>query len=109
MTPEEKIAYNLKKKEYRKNVSEYQKQKYLEYCRKRYNVLTPEKKAELFEKRKAYYHANREKKDSVKSAVSGSTANNPARIRTRKKTSPKMFMKLPITPNMREPTPSVVA
>lgn len=62
MTPEERIAYNLKKKEYRKNVSEYQKQKYLEYCRKKYNALTPEKKAELFEKRKAYYHANKEKK-----------------------------------------------
>ena len=62
MTPEEKIAYNLKKKEYRKNVSEYQKQKYLEYCRKKYNALTPEKKAELFEKRKAYYQTNKEKK-----------------------------------------------
>ncbi|CAB4144054.1 hypothetical protein UFOVP458_16 [uncultured Caudovirales phage] len=62
MTPEQKIEYNAKKKEYRKNVSEYQKQKYLEYCRKKYNDLTPEKKAELFEKRKAYYHANIEKK-----------------------------------------------
>jgi hypothetical protein len=62
MTPEERIAYNAKKKEYRKNVSEYQKQKYLEYCRKKYHALTPEKKKELFEKRKAYYHANKEKK-----------------------------------------------
>ena len=64
MTPEQKIAYNAKKKEYRENVSEYQKQKYLEYCRKKYNALTPEKKAELFEKRKAYYHANKEKKQA---------------------------------------------
>lgn len=62
MTPEQKLAYNAKKKEYRENIPEYQKQKYLEYCRKRYNALTPEKKAELFEKRKAYYHANKEKK-----------------------------------------------
>ena len=62
MTPEQRIAYNAKKKEYRKNVSEYQKQKYLEYCRKKYDALTPEKKKELFEKRKAYYHANKEKK-----------------------------------------------
>jgi hypothetical protein len=62
MTPEQRIAYNAKKKEYRKNVSEYQKQKYLEYCRKKYHALTPEKKKELFEKRKAYYHANIEKK-----------------------------------------------
>ena len=65
MTPEERIAYNAKKKEYRKNVSEYQKQKYLEYCRKKYGALTPEKKAELFEKRKAYYHANKEKKKGI--------------------------------------------
>ena len=64
MTPEQKIEYNAKKKEYRKNVSEYQKQKYLEYCRKKYDALTPEKKAELFEKRKAYYHANKEKKQA---------------------------------------------
>ena len=62
MTTEQRIENNAKKKEYRKNVSEYQKQKYLEYCRKKYDALTPEKKAELFEKRKAYYHANKEKK-----------------------------------------------
>ena len=59
MTPEQKIAYNLKKKEYRENVSEYQKQKYLEYCRKRYDSLSPEKKAELFAKRKANYEKNK--------------------------------------------------
>ena len=64
MTPEQRIAYNAKKKEYRQNVSEYQKQKYLEYCRKKYDALTPEKKAKLFEKRKAYYHANKEKKQA---------------------------------------------
>ena len=62
MTPEQKIEYNAKKKEYRKNVSEYQKQKYLEYCRKKYDALTPEKKAELFAKRKANYEKNKEKK-----------------------------------------------
>ena len=62
MTPEQRIAYNAKKEEYRKNMPEYQKQKYLEYCRKRYNDLTPEKKAELFEKRKANYEANKEKR-----------------------------------------------
>lgn len=62
MTPEEKTAYNAKKKEYRENMPEYQKLKYLEYCRKKYHALTPEKKKELFEKRKAYYHANKEKK-----------------------------------------------
>lgn len=64
MTSEQRIANNAKKKEYRKNVSEYQKQKYLKYCRKKYDALTPEKKAELFEKRKAYYEANKEKKQA---------------------------------------------
>lgn len=62
MTSEEKTAYNAKKKEYRENMPEYQKLKYLEYLKKRYDALTPEKKKELFEKRKAYYHANKEKK-----------------------------------------------
>ena len=60
MTPEQKIAYNAKKKEYRKNVSEYQKKRYLEYCRKRYGALTLEQKEELFAKRRAYYQANKE-------------------------------------------------
>ena len=64
MTPQQRIECNAKKKEYRKNVSEYQKQKYLEYCRKKYDALTPEKKADLFEKRKAYYEANKEKKQA---------------------------------------------
>ena len=62
MTPEQRIAYNAKKEEYRKNMPEYQKLKYLENLKKRYHSLSPEKKAELFEKRKAYYHANKEKK-----------------------------------------------
>ena len=62
MTPEQRIAYNAKKEEYRRNMPEYQKLKYLEYCRKKYNDLTPEKKAELFAKRKANYEKNKEKK-----------------------------------------------
>ena len=62
MTPEERIAYNAKKAEYQKNMPEYQKQKHLEYHRKIYQNLTPEKKAELFAKRKANYEANKEKK-----------------------------------------------
>tara|TARA_R110000868_G_C10408465_1_gene722069 strand:- start:172 stop:387 length:216 start_codon:yes stop_codon:yes gene_type:complete len=50
-----------KKKEYRAKMSEYQKAKYLEYLRKKYDALTPEKKAELFAKRKANYEKNKEK------------------------------------------------
>lgn len=64
MTPEEKKEYNAKKKEYRENMPEYQKLKYLEYLKKRYDALTPEKKAELFAKRKANYEANKEKKQA---------------------------------------------
>ena len=62
MTPEQRIAYNAKKKVYRENMPEYQKLKYLEYLKKRYDALTPEKKAELFARRKANYEANKEKK-----------------------------------------------
>ena len=62
MTPEQRIAYNAKKKEYRENMPEYQKLKYLEYLKKKYHFLSPEKKAELFAKRKANYEANKEKK-----------------------------------------------
>ena len=62
MTLEQRIAYNAKKEEYRRNMPEYQKLKYLEYCKKKYNDLTPEKKAELFAKRKANYEKNKEKK-----------------------------------------------
>jgi hypothetical protein len=50
-----------KKREYRAQMSEYQKLKYLEYLRKRYHALSPEKKAELMEKRKANYQKNKEK------------------------------------------------
>jgi hypothetical protein len=62
MTPEQRIAYNAKKEQYRKNMPEYQKLKYLENLKKRYHSLSPEKKAELFAKRKANYEANKEKK-----------------------------------------------
>ena len=64
MTPEQRIAYNAKKEEYRKNMPEYQKLKYLENLKKRYHSLTPEKKAELFAKRKANYEKNKEKKQA---------------------------------------------
>tara|TARA_R110000868_G_scaffold395285_1_gene666905 strand:+ start:1148 stop:1393 length:246 start_codon:yes stop_codon:yes gene_type:complete len=64
MTPEQRIAYNAKKKEYRENMPEYQKLKYLEYLKKTYHSLTPEKKAELFAKRKANYEKNKEKKQA---------------------------------------------
>ena len=40
---------------------DYQKAKYLEYLRNKYDALTPEKKAELMAKRKAYYQANKER------------------------------------------------
>jgi hypothetical protein len=50
-----------RKKEYRKGMNDYQKKRYLEYCRKRYEALTPEQKEELFAKRRAYYEANKEK------------------------------------------------
>ncbi len=36
-----------KKREYRAQMSEYQKLKYLEYLRKRYHALSPEKKAAI--------------------------------------------------------------
>jgi hypothetical protein len=50
-----------RKKEYRLLMSDYQKAKYLEYLRKQYHNLTPEKKQELCEKRRKYYEANRER------------------------------------------------
>jgi hypothetical protein len=49
-----------RKKEYRKSMNDYQKKRYLEYCRKRYGALTLEQKEELFAKRRAYYQANKE-------------------------------------------------
>lgn len=62
MTPEQRIAYNAKKEEYRKNMPKYQKLRYLENLRKRYDALTPEKKEELFAKRREYYQANKEER-----------------------------------------------
>jgi prenyltransferase beta subunit len=50
-----------KKREYRLQMSAYQKKKYLEYIKKRYHALSPEKMAELLEKRRIYYEANKEK------------------------------------------------
>jgi len=41
-----------RKKEYRKSMNDYQKKRYLEYCRKRYGALTLEQKEELFAKRR---------------------------------------------------------
>lgn len=51
-----------RKKEYRKIMNDYQKKRYLEYCRKRYGALTIEQKEELFAKRRAYYEANKEER-----------------------------------------------
>ena len=42
-------------------MSDYQKDKILEYQRKRYAALSPEKKAELNLKRKKRYEENKEK------------------------------------------------
>ncbi len=50
-----------RKKKYRAQMSAYQKKKYLEYIKKRYHALTPEKMAEIIEKRRIYYEANKEK------------------------------------------------
>jgi hypothetical protein len=49
------------KKEYRAQMSDYQKRKYLEYIKKRYHALSPEKKVELLDKKRIYYEANKEK------------------------------------------------
>jgi hypothetical protein len=50
-----------RKKEYRKVMSAYQIAKMLEYQRKRYAALSPEKKAELMLKRKKRYEENKER------------------------------------------------
>ena len=42
-------------------MSDYQKRKYLEYIKKRYHALSPEKKVELLDKKRIYYEANKEK------------------------------------------------
>jgi hypothetical protein len=49
------------KKRYRLKMSDYQKSKMLEYQRKRYAALTPEKKAEKIAKVKARYEENKER------------------------------------------------
>jgi hypothetical protein len=50
-----------RKKEYRKLMSAYQIGKMLEYQRKRYAALSPEKKAEKIAKVKARYEENKER------------------------------------------------
>jgi len=49
------------KKRYRLRMSDYQKAKMLEYQRKRYADLSPEKKAEKIARVKARYEENRER------------------------------------------------
>jgi hypothetical protein len=49
------------KKRYRLKMSAYQKAKMLEYQRKRYAALSPEKKAEKIARVKARYEENRER------------------------------------------------
>ena len=49
------------KKEYRLNMPDYQKAKYLEYIKRKYHALSDEKKAELLDKKKIYYQENKEK------------------------------------------------
>ena len=49
------------KKEYRLNMPDYQKAKYLEYIKRKYHALTPKEKAELLDKKKIYYQENKER------------------------------------------------
>jgi len=49
------------KKRYRLKMSDYQKAKILEYQRKRYAALSPEKKAQKIARVKARYEENRER------------------------------------------------
>jgi hypothetical protein len=49
------------KREYRLNMPEYQKAKYLEYIKRKYHALSPEKMAILLEKKRIYYQENKEK------------------------------------------------
>jgi hypothetical protein len=49
------------KKEYRLNMPDYQKAKYLEYIKRKYHALSDEKKAELLDKKKIYYQENKER------------------------------------------------
>jgi hypothetical protein len=50
-----------RKKEYRSQMPEYQKAKYLEYLRKKYDALSDEQKAAVIAKRKAHYQENKER------------------------------------------------
>jgi hypothetical protein len=50
-----------RKKEYRLNMPAYQKAKLLEYLKIRYHSLSPEKMAELLEKKRIYYQENKER------------------------------------------------
>jgi hypothetical protein len=49
------------KKEYRLNMPDYQKAKYLEYIKRKYHALSDEKKAELLDKKRIYYQENKER------------------------------------------------
>jgi hypothetical protein len=49
------------KREYRLNMPEYQKARYLEYVKRKYHALSPEKMAILLEKKRIYYQENKEK------------------------------------------------
>jgi len=49
------------KKEYRLNMPDYQKTKYLEYIKRKYHALSDEKKAELLDKKRIYYQENKER------------------------------------------------
>jgi hypothetical protein len=49
------------KKEYRLNMPDYQKARYLEYIKRKYHALSPEKKAELLDKKRIYYQENKER------------------------------------------------
>jgi len=50
-----------RKREYRAQMHEYQKAKYLEYLRKKYDALSDEQKAQVISKRKAHYQENKER------------------------------------------------
>jgi hypothetical protein len=49
------------KKRYRLQMSDYQKAKLLEYLKRRYHALSPEKMAILLEKKRIYYQENKER------------------------------------------------
>jgi hypothetical protein len=70
------------KKEYRLNMPDYQKAKYLEYIKRKYHALTPDEKADLLDKKRIYYQENKEKirayqRDKYYEIKSKPTAENP--------------------------------